>query len=125
MTAWVDYTFYTESYLAGRSPTMSVDDFPHYAVRATATVRRYTLDNISDDDVPDAAKYAVCAVSDALYSYDKNSSGIGVTSEKTGDLSVTYASGAERKKALDVQIRDVVYTYLVSGGYLFCGVAPC
>ena len=122
MTAWVDYGYYLEKYLMGKAPTVSPENFSFYAARATAFVKRYTLDNITADTVPDEAKNAVCAVCDILCECDKFSSGIGVTGEKTGDLSVTYAGGAERERELNSKIRGVVYMYLASSGCLYCGV---
>lgn len=126
MRAWADYSYYLENYLMGKNPTVASEDFPFYAARATASIKRYTFDNIIDDvNVPDEAKRAVCAVAEALCDFDKASSGIGVTSEKTGDLSVTYASGSERERELNAAIRRIVYMYLAPGGYLYSGVMPC
>ncbi|MBQ8552313.1 MAG: hypothetical protein IJ428_05830 [Clostridia bacterium] len=126
MTAWADYSYYLENYLMGKSPTVASEDFPFYAARATASVKHYTFDNIIDGaNVPDEAKRAVCAVAEVLSGFDKALSGIGVTSEKTGDLSVTYASGSERERELNAAIRRIVYMYLASGGYLYSGVMSC
>ncbi len=122
MKAWADFEYYLEKYLMGKAPSVSPESFSFYAARATAFVKRYTLDNIADNAVPDEAKNAVCAVCDILCGYDEVSSGIGVTSEKTGDLSVTYESGAERERELNSRIRSAVYMYLAPGGYLYCGV---
>lgn len=124
-TAWVDIGYYLNEYLLGKIPTVPASDFSHYAVRATATVKRYTGVNISDDKIPEEAKYAVCAVCELLYGYDKASSGIGVTSEKTGDLSITYASASEKERELSTAVRNAVYSYLADGGYLYCGVVGC
>ena len=125
MTAWADFEFYIEKHLMGKAAKIKFADFPYYAVRATACVKRYTLENISDTEVPESAKHAVCAVADMLCEYDSTSPGAGVTSEKVGDLSKTYSSETERRQALNTAIRDIVYTYLASSGYLYRGVAPC
>lgn len=121
MTAWADYAYYTDEYLAGREPTVSEADFRSYAVSATAIAKRWTGDAIAEDNVPDEAKYAVCALSEALSVYESGRMS-GVASEKTGDLSVTYESAANRTEAFSRQTADILRTWLSPWIYLgVCG----
>lgn len=117
MTAWADYSFYISEYLAGREPTVSEADFRSYAVTATAIAKRYTGDHIADDDIPDEAKYAVCALSEALSMHESQRTN-GITSEKTGDLSVSYESTSAREAALSQTTADIVRTWLTPWMYL-------
>lgn len=122
MTAWADYSYYVDTYLAGREPTVSEADFRSYAVNATAYVRRVTGDTIDDSDVPDEARYAVCAISEALYA-SETARTRGIASETVGDLSVSYESASSRETALAAQLADIVRTWLTPWMYL--GVKSC
>ncbi len=124
MTAWADYSFYISEYLAGREPTVSEADFRSYAVSATAIAKRYTGDAITEDNIPDEAKHAVCALSEALSVHESGRmQASGITSEKTGDLSVTYESAANRETAFAAQTADIIRTWLAP--WIYLGVRSC
>lgn len=118
MTAWADYPYYTDEYLAGRTPTVSEADFRSYAVSATAYAKRITGDSIDDGAVPDDARCAVCAIAEVLCTHDAAST--GVSSEKVGDMSVTYESAAARDAAMMSAINGIARTWL--SPWLYLGV---
>lgn len=119
MTAWADYSYYTTEYLAGRAPTVSEADFRSYAVSATAIAKRYTGDAITEDNIPDEARHAVCALSEALCTHEnERMQTSGTVSEKTGDLSVTYESTATREAAFSTMTADIIRTWLSPWIYL-------
>lgn len=122
MTAWADYRYYTDDYLAGREPTVSEADFTSYAVSATATVRLWTGASIAEDNIPDEARHAVCELAETFAAHDAAAlaSG-GITSEKTGDLSVTYEGGALRRQNMREAAEEIIRKWLTPGGYLYMG----
>lgn len=122
MTAWADYPYYISDYLAGREPTVSEADFASYAVSATAIVRQWTGGNITDDTIPDEARHAVCELCETLAAHDAErlASG-GITSEKTGDLSVTYEGNAARRQNMRAAAEEIIRKWLTPGGYLYMG----
>lgn len=101
MTAWADYSYYTAEYLDGRTPTVSEADFRSYAVSATAYAKRFTGDAISDDAPPEEARHAVCAIAEVLAQSEAARCG-GITSEKVGDLSVTYDANQLRGELMRI-----------------------
>lgn len=123
MTAWADYSYYISEYLAGRAPTVSEEDFCSYAVSATAIARLYTGEHIADDNVPDEAKHAVCAIAEAVAANDSARLHDGVAAEKTGDLSVTYESASAREAAFSQTVAGIVRQWLTPWMYL--GVRSC
>ena len=123
MTAWADYSYYTDNYLAGRTPTVSEADFRSYAVSATAIAKLYTGDAIPDDNVPGEAKHAVCAIAEAVAADEAARLHGGVTAEKTGDLSVTYESASSREAAFSQVVAGIVRQWLTPWMYL--GVRSC
>jgi hypothetical protein len=123
MTAWADYSYYISEYLAGRAPTVSEADFRSYAVSATAIAKLYTGERIADDSVPDEAKYAVCAIMEAVAENESARLHGGVTAEKTGDLSVTYESAPAREAAFSQTVAGIVRQWLTPWMYL--GVRSC
>jgi hypothetical protein len=123
MTAWADYSYYTDNYLAGRAPTVSEADFRSYAASATAIAKLYTGDAIPEDNVPDEAKYAVCAIAEAAAADEAARLRGGVTAEKTGDLSVTYESASIREAAFSQTVAGIVRQWLTPWVYL--GVRSC
>jgi hypothetical protein len=122
MTAWADYRYYTDDYLAGREPTVSEADFTSYAVSATATVRLWAGASITEDNIPDEARRAVCELAETFAAHDAAAlaSG-GIASEKTGDLSVTYEGGASRRQNMRAAAAEIIRKWLTPGGYLHMG----
>ena len=118
MTAWADYSFYISEYLDGRAPTVSEADFRSYAVSATAIAKRYMSDAIADDNIPDEARFAVCALSEALSDHESQRMQAGIASEKTGDLSISYESTANREAAFSAKTADIIRTWLTPWLYL-------
>ena len=124
MAAYVDYTFYTDTY--GGTAVASAD-FTRLALQATAIINtatfgRATTEIESDDDADlvEAIKLATCAVADEIQNQVDNGSKV-VISEKVGNLSQTYAESKDtRKSALDRQL-DAAKVYLGDTGLMYGG----
>lgn len=89
----IDYEFYTGSYYGG---SISYDDWAEYETRAEAILYRYKrIYTVTiPQDEPDAEKMAVCAMADALRSFDliANGEGGAVQSASIGSVSTSYGS---------------------------------
>ena len=88
----VDYEFYMTSY---RGSSIPLEYWPEHEARAYAQLARYK--RIYTVTAPDenAEAMAVCAMADALYSFDliANGEGGAVSSASIGSVSVSYGSG--------------------------------
>ena len=90
----VEYTFYQESYHGGSIP--SEQEWNGCARRAEAQLRRYkriytvTVPN----DEPDAESMAICAMAEALHSFDliANGEGGAIQSASIGSVSTSWGS---------------------------------
>ncbi len=77
-----------------------------YFRKATNYIRHYTCDNIDEGDIPEQVKMCCCEVAELLYHAEQNSSNY-VTSDKTGDMSVTYESTESQRQVLSKKIKDM------------------
>lgn len=117
---WADYEYYVDKYLCFRDGVIPSDEFAYYERKAEFEVNRYVGTDI--DYVSDNLKLCCCEVAELLYRSDKSGISTGVTSEHTGDLSVSYESAEARTKSLVKDIRSCVYRYLADTGLLYRGV---
>ena len=98
----VDYDFYVNEY---RGTVIPEEDVAEYTARAWEQLgqykRMYTV-HVPYDDMLDAEERAVCAMAEALYSFDLIASGEGgpVQSASIGSVSVSY--GSRSVQAVDV-----------------------
>lgn len=112
----MDYSFYLIVYLAGRSPLIPAEDFTMYARSADKRLERY----IGAVPETEEAKLCECEIAELIYS--DGQIGRAITSEHTGDLSVTYESAEARAKSLSAAVRECVYRYFADSGLLYRGV---
>lgn len=91
------YDFYTAVYFGGSIP---FDEWTSYAIRAEAQLARYK--RVYKVTAPDeeAEQKAVCAMAEALYSFDliANGEGGAVQSASVGSVSTSYGS----QQAVDI-----------------------
>ena len=129
MNAFVDYTFYTGTYLGSVIPTA---DFNHLALEASHFINAVTFgraetvitDN-SDADLVTKVKMATCAAAEGYYiNLDTNAQGgTGVIqSEKIGNYSVTYALAGDIAQSLGMAILRKASPYLADTDLLYRGV---
>lgn len=94
-----DYDFYLNVYHGGAIPS---DEWPQYRARAEEQLARYERIYTVTDPGPDSRAMAVCAMADAMNSFDLLSGGEGgpVQSASIGSVSVSY--GGTAAQALDI-----------------------
>lgn len=111
----MDYTFYLNDYLAGRTPLIPAGDFEIYARSAKKRLERYIGEAPDTDD----SRLCECEIAELVYS--DGQIGRAITSEHTGDLSVSYESAENRMKSLAASVRECVYRYFADSGLLYRG----
>lgn len=122
MTAFADYDFYTKEYLFGKKAVIDTASFDFYANKATQYIRQQTFGNINEDtEIPNCVKMCCCEIAELLYNADKNGHST-ITSEKVGDLSVSYESAESQGQALSKNIKSAIYLWLSGTDLLYRGV---
>ena len=117
---WADYEYYLDAYLGGKDPLIPAQDFYFWARNAAALIMAFTG---TLPEIDDTAKLCCCEVAELLWRDDHATGGAdGITSEKTGDLSVTYDSGEARAAVLSCRVRGCVYKYFADTGLLYRGL---
>jgi len=88
-----DYDFYLNVYYGSAIPE---EELPYYEARAAEQLARYKRIYTVTAPEPDSEKRAVCAMADALYSFDLLANGEGgpVQSASIGSVSVSYGGSA-------------------------------
>ena len=133
--AYADYTYYSGTYMG----TVSEEDFPRLAVRASSYLDYYTRDKAKDNADLDAVKMCCCALVDVyklietakeLANKDMTAglSSDAIQSETVGGYSRTMRSGGEGASSslqagLDAkkQLAATAMEYLASTGLLYRG----
>ena len=116
---WADYEYYLDAYLGGKDPLIPAQDFYFWARNAAAHIMAFTG---TLPEIDDTAKLCCCEVAELLWRHDHNTGADDVTSERTGDLSVTYDSGEARASVLSCRVRGCVYKYFADTGLLYRGL---
>lgn len=133
--AYADYTYYSGTYMG----TVSEEDFPRLAVRASSYLDYYTRDKAKDNAELDAVKMCCCALVDVyklietakeLANKDMTAglSSDAIQSETVGGYSRTMRSGGEGASSslqagLDAkkQLAATAVEYLANTGLLYRG----
>lgn len=133
--AYADYTYYSGTYMG----TVSEEDFPRLAVRASSYLDYYTRDKAKDNAELDAVKMCCCALVDVyklietakeLANKDMTAglSSDAIQSETVGGYSRTMRSGGEGaasslQAGLDAkkQLAATAMEYLANTGLLYRG----
>lgn len=121
MTAYADYNFYEREYHCDSKAVIGTA-FNFYAQQATQYIRKQTFGNINEDEeIPHPVKMCCCEIAELLYKAEKSDRN-GITSEKVGDLSVSYESTESQGQALSQNIRSAIVLWLSGTGLLYRGV---
>ena len=96
-----DYEFYRSRYNGGSIPD---DEWADYETRAMAQLNRYKrIYTVAvPQHEPDAEKLAVCAMADAMHSFDLIANGEGGTVQSASIGSVSTSFGGNGSNAADV-----------------------
>ena len=124
---YADYTFYVETYLQGKTPTITEAEFNYLEQQAGVQIRKYTIGR-SDSYTGDEVKMAACAaaekLSDINQAHESMGVGVGVTSEHVGEYSVSYSGNTvkELSEMTTKEVRKVIYDWLLPTGLLYRGL---
>ncbi|RDU21935.1 head-tail connector protein [Anaerosacchariphilus polymeriproducens] len=118
--AYVDYTYYSLSYLLGKQASIAETEFPYYAMKATKKIDQYTFNNIDSTNIPESVKMCCCELAESFYNQDSNSN-TNVASERVGEYSVSYVTGQAVEDAKKAVIKEIIYNWLSDTGLLYRG----
>lgn len=116
---YAEYGFYLNDYLKGREAALNKSDFDFYAVKATKVIEQYTFGRV--ETVTDDVKNCCCELAENMQAEAKTSGRSGVTSERVGDYSVSYASAADERTERSAECRHILRLWLGSTGLLYRG----
>lgn len=117
MTNYVDYAYYSDTY---KGAVIDAASFDLYARKATQEIKKYTLNRVQKDSIPDEVKMCCCELVKLLYKSDQEDAK-GIASEKVGEYSVTYTSPEAREKQLAASTTNIIYKWLAMTGLLYRG----
>lgn len=123
MTVYIDYTYYTDTYLG---TAIAEADFAQLALRASAVIDQITFNRAgavitaaTDTDKITQIKMATCAVAEELQTQSGEAANGVIHSESVGRHSVTYAQGSVQSKRMR-QV-EAAQLYLGNTGLMFRG----
>lgn len=115
MPVYVDYSFYTVTYLGN---AISDSEFPRLALRASEYLDRITGGVAADYAAGELLKKAACAVAEV---WQENEQGGEVVSQSVGSWSKNFAQSSVKSK--DQRLLDAARMYLaqlhLAGGVLW------
>lgn len=125
MLTYATYEFYVTDY---RGTVVPEAVFTSAAFRASRRLDAMCFDRVNavivddtDADAIERIKMATCAVADEIYNDEQNDGQDGIQSERTGNYSVTFATGSKKLKTLDTKISEAASLYLSPTGLMFKG----
>ena len=108
---YADYTFYKEQYCGTYVPE---EDFQNLAIRAKSKLDAIISCEVSQDDICDELKFALCEICDLLLASDNHS---GIEYERNDGYWVSY----EDEQKTDDRIKSCVKTWLSGTDLLYRG----
>lgn len=120
MIIYVDESYYTGTYLQGKTAIVSVA-FPYYARTATQQIKQYTGTNIDESNIPESVKMCACELAEKAYTYETTDTS-NKTSERVGDYSVSYANAEQNSASYNSLVTDIIYKWLTGTGLLYRGL---
>ncbi len=122
MAAYVDWDFYANEY---NGIALSEADFTRLAKRASEEIDYMTFNRAQSADGArlTAVMMAACAVAETLKQIEESGGTIaGITSERVGGHSVTYADASKTTHDRGVLMRNAASRYLEWTGLLYAGI---
>lgn len=127
MTAYIDYTYYTATYLG---TVISSTDFSKFALRASAQIDQVTFNRAgvviaaaTDTATIDKIKMATCAIAEEIKISDDAGGVDALTSESIGNYSVSYGVASSKSMTVKDKISTAAQTYLWSTNLMYLGFA--
>jgi hypothetical protein len=126
MAAYVDYAYYSATFLG---TAIASADFGRLSVRASKHIDALTFGRAAaiitadtDTDKIDALKMATCAIADELQKDETSGGRDNVTSEKVGNVSVSYGASGQMTKTLGQKIADAATLWLWETDLMYRGL---
>jgi hypothetical protein len=127
MAAYVDYAYYAQQPILGTA--IASADFGRLSVRASKHIDALTFGRAAaiitadtDTDKIDALKMATCAIADELQKDETTGGRDNVTSEKVGNVSVSYGASGQMTKTLGQKIADAATLWLWETDLMYRGL---
>ena len=117
---YATYSYYKNQFFGGK---LEAEDFYRYAKRACAEIDHVTFGRckkMSEQEIPDEVRDAVCAIVDLLYRFE-SARGAEIASESNDGVSVSYRDISDKRKQ-EQEIRQTLRTFLAPTGLMFRGV---
>lgn len=130
MAAYADYNFYQSEYLSGKAAVIPSEMFGHYAKKASRIIDNNTFDNLTGvepENISGVVKMCCCELAEMLYKSDSSPISKGITNEKVGDVSVSYASADSSGQLMPTasKVNSILRLWLADSGLLYRGVSLC
>jgi len=116
----VDYLFYKNNFGGFRIPE---ENFTFYERKAAAYINAVTFGRITDDNITDDVRYAVCDAADQYFKAEKNKAvSEGISMERVDDYQISYTNGGtDGVAAVEASLRSSVKFWLGNTGLLYRG----
>ena len=116
---YATYSYYKDKYFG----KLDSGDFYANVKRACAEIDHVTFGRckkMSEQEIPDEVRDAVCAIVDLLYRFE-SARGAEIASESNDGVSVSYRDISDKRKQ-EQEIRQTLHTFLAPTGLMFRGV---
>lgn len=115
---YVDFDYYSNIYKG----KVKEEDFPTLEIKASGILNYYTFNRIKEDAINDKIKLTVCELIDNIEQLEKvEGEDKGITQEKVGTYSVSYANPDIKRKELKQEQKQTIFKYLGHTGLLYRG----
>ncbi len=130
LTKLIDYNYYSKIYGGSSIPESSFDK---YSIKSSSQINLFTSNRITDDNITESIKNAVCEVAELIYNQEMLVNKIEddskeVASETVGPHSKSYVNKSNlksqrilTKEELNKECYRICYTYISSTGLMFRG----
>ncbi len=104
---YVDYTFYKQIY---KGDVLNEEQFEKYAVQALNFIINLTNNRISEQNISENIKLAICSAADVFWQ-KAQSAPVDISAESTDGYSVNYQSSNARQSAWNYKLISAVNLY--------------
>lgn len=130
LTKLIDYNYYSKIYGGSSIPESSFDK---YSTKSSSQINLFTSNRITDDNITESIKNAVCEVAELIYNQEMLVNKIEddskeVASESVGPHSKSYVNKSNlksqrilTKEELNKECYRICYTHISSTGLMFRG----
>lgn len=130
LTKLIDYNYYSKVYGGSSIPESSFDK---YSTKSSSQINLFTSNRITDDNITESIKNAVCGVAELIYNQEMLVNKIEddskeVASETVGPHSKSYVNKSNlksqrilTKEELNKECYRICYTYISNTGLMFRG----